>query len=182
LEKSEKVITPAYGLALGSFAFAALVAVLNQDPSCSAAVGGICLPTHVAFVLATHIALFGAVCGIQAYNLRIILDKAGRFTITKRGERTLTNQGLKYTDNYVIGGQSSYRLDKFISYGFYPSVEFPILIYFKEVDTPKEKWKLPPPTKLDPKNNGMAHFLPAVCNCKELEAEFKRRGVPKLWK
>jgi hypothetical protein len=52
---------------------------------------------------------------------------------------------------------------------------FCVLTHISQLD--QEKWKVPLVTKLDPKKNGMIHFFPAVCDCLELDAQFKRRGV-----
>ena len=177
---SEKVISPAYGLAIGSFAVAFLVALLSpgkffhcctssfvdfryegtfpyksytkstsrSKQSCTMTYfGGLCPPSEVATIVATHITVFAALCAVQAYRLRFIFDKDGFFTIKKLAESPIIGQewnsaSLELEDsgeNYVVGGPNNWKLDKFVNYEFYPSVDFPVLVYFKETDTPKVK-------------------------------------------
>jgi hypothetical protein len=42
--------------------------------------------------------------------------------------------------NYVAGSQNRWKYDRIITYGFYPSEEFPVICYFKETETPEWKW------------------------------------------
>jgi len=82
---------------------------------------------------------------MQAYRLRFIVTKDGQFkiknvnsdpgsgTFKKAGKAELEDWG----ENYVVGGKNSWKLNKFINYEFFPNEYFPVLVYFKETQTPK---------------------------------------------
>ena len=46
----------------------------------------------------------------------------------------------KIGDNVVVGGENSWNCKNFVNYAFLPGEKFPILVYFKEIQTPKENW------------------------------------------
>ena len=48
-------------------------------------------------------------------------------------------------ENIVVGGENKWAYDKFVNYEFFPkgwedSPQGPILVYFKETQTPQESW------------------------------------------
>ena len=80
--------------------------------------------------------------------------------------------------NYVVGGPDGWNYDSFQNYAFVPSVHLPILVYFKEDQTPPRKWTVGP-GKYDPVGGGMIHFFPAFCNSYQLKKEFEKRNLNK---
>ena len=40
-------------------------------------------------------------------------------------------------ENVVVGGANRWGYDTFVNWRFFPSVDFPILVYFKENQTPR---------------------------------------------
>jgi len=91
------VIKSSYSLGFKSLAVAFLLMFFDEAAS----------PTNNTFINFPSIqvlifALFGIVCTIQAYNLSLVLENNGSFTILKRGEQALVEHGLeKYTNNYL---------------------------------------------------------------------------------
>eukprot|EP00970_Alexandrium_tamarense_P000127 scaffold17_cov194-Alexandrium_tamarense.AAC.6 len=75
-------------------------------------------------------------------------------------------------ENIVVGGANRWSYDSFVNWDFYPSVDFPILVYFKETQTPKPDGGEP----------GQIHFFPAIANCKQLEEQFEIRGCARVAK
>ena len=66
-----------------------------------------------------------------------------------------------------------------MNYDFFPSKDFPILVYFKETQTPEEKWG-EGPGGLDKVGGGQVHFFPAICNVEELDKMFKEKNLPSM--
>lgn len=42
----------------------------------------------------------------------------------------------KQRKNYVLGTENKWRYDSFVNWDFFPSIHLPILVYFKETQTP----------------------------------------------
>jgi len=64
-----------------------------------------------------------------------------------------------------------------VNYEFFPE-SFPILVYFKETQTPQEKWS-EGPGGLDKVGGGQLHFFPAIVDTDCLKEEFVKRGCAK---
>ena len=64
-----------------------------------------------------------------------------------------------------------------MNYDFFPE-SFPILVYFKETQTPEEKWA-EGPGGLDKVGGGQLHFFPAIVDTDCLKEEFAKRGCAK---
>ena len=47
-------------------------------------------------------------------------------------------------ENVVVGGANRWAYSSFVNYDFFPSYEFPILVYFKETQTPESQWGVGP--------------------------------------
>jgi hypothetical protein len=60
-------------------------------------------------------------------------------------------------ENVVVGGENSWACDSFVNYDFLPSEKFPILVYFKETQTPRSNW-VEAPIVVDDKE-GQVHSL-----------------------
>jgi hypothetical protein len=116
------------------------------DPTSAAHdIGGICPPTVWGSWIGSQFALFGGLCALQAYRLRFIVTKDGNFVIKnvssdpgagtykKGGKAELEDWG----ENYVVGGKNSWNMKKIINYKFFPNEYYPVLVYFKEIQTPK---------------------------------------------
>ena len=48
-------------------------------------------------------------------------------------EDALTESG----ENFVVGGANRWTYDSFVNWDFFPSVDYPVLVYFKESQTPQ---------------------------------------------
>jgi hypothetical protein len=64
-----------------------------------------------------------------------------------------------------------------LSTGFYPSLEVPVICYFKETETPKKQWdKWFAAFDYDNKR-GQPHFFPGICNVRQFKEQMELRGV-----
>jgi hypothetical protein len=75
-------------------------------------------------------------------------------------------------ENVVVGGENDWKYSSFVNYAFLPSEDFPILVYFKETQTPRDAW-VEAPIVVD-SLEGQAHFFPAIARSDELKAGFEK--------
>lgn len=185
LEAKEKevIIDPDYKLAW-IFIFSAMwICLFYPDKSCFAAdVTQICPPTWWAGLSAFLHLWFGLFLADRAFRIRLVFDDKC-FQMKNYYDQSFPNRKLDpMTDrpmNYVVGGINKWRYDKFVNWEFFPTVDLPVLVYFKETETPESKWKIGP-GKYDYRRNGMVHFFPAFGNSYQIKREFEKRGLSKI--
>lgn len=114
--------------------------------------------------------VFAAFIAFQTTTLRFQFDE-NSFSLVKA-------DGQSNGKNIVVGGENSWKYNSFVNYDFLPSEEFPILVYFKETQTPKENW-VDVPIVVD-KAAGQGHFFPAIANTAQLKAAFESNKCAKL--
>jgi Protein of unknown function (DUF3119) len=114
--------------------------------------------------------VFAAFIAFQTTTLRFQFDDTS-FSLVKA-------DGQSNGKNIVVGGENSWKYNTFVNYDFLPSEEFPILVYFKETQTPKENW-VEVPIVVD-KAAGQGHFFPAIANTAQLKAAFESNKCAKL--
>ncbi|EED91848.1 predicted protein [Thalassiosira pseudonana CCMP1335] len=150
--------------------------VVDSDYKLAAAFGA----AAVSIVIATDasvggsifgglIALLGSLFAVQATRIRFVFDQdCFELKAVDADTKQLADSG----ENIVVGGANRWSYDSFVNWDFYPSVDFPILVYFKETQTPKPDGGEP----------GQIHFFPAIANCKQLEEQFEIRGCARVAK
>mmetsp|Transcript_31258 Transcript_31258/g.44389 ORF Transcript_31258/g.44389 Transcript_31258/m.44389 type:complete len:89 (+) Transcript_31258:79-345(+) len=76
---------------------------------------------------------------------------------------------------------------QFFPKGWIDQPQGPVLVYFKETQTPSEKWMEGPGESANSEEAiskgavpGQVHFFPVICDAKQLREEFQKRGCPKL--
>lgn len=114
--------------------------------------------------------VFAAFIAFQTTNLRFQFDDTN-FSLVKA-------DGKSNGQNIVVGGENSWKYNTIVNYDFLPSENFPILVYFKEAQTPKEDW-VDVPIVID-NAPGQVHFFPAIANTAQLKAAFEANKVAKL--
>lgn len=70
---------------------------------------------------------------------------------------------------------------------FFPSEALPILVYFKETQTPAEKWDVGPGQWANSDDaltrgavKGQVHFFPCIASAQALKENFVAKGCAKL--
>lgn len=136
------------------------------------------------WTLGPFITLLGVLFLVQTFRLQFVCDSTG-FELLQ-GETGETGE------NVVVGGENRWTYKSFVNYEFFPKgwidqPQGPILVYFKETQTPSEMWSDGPGAMAnsdkaiaDGATPGQVHFFPALCNCKQLKAEWERNGCAKL--
>eukprot|EP01036_Dinobryon_divergens_P029973 gene29974-39150_t len=159
-----ELINPSYNLAIGSASLGALGNFISKSPGVRGPIGKIVGGASVGLLL------FGGFLAFQTTTLRFQFSST-HFSLVK------ADSG-KLGDNIVVGGENSWRYDTFVNWDFLPNEDFPILVYFKETQTSKEKW-VEAPIVVD-NIPGQAHFFPAIANVQELKDNFIRYGCKKV--
>lgn len=129
---------------------------------------------------------FGSFIGMQTMRTRAVFNK-GTFelkTVTNKVLGLQRDKGLKAKEyqNYVLGTHNEWRYDSFVNWDFFPSVQLPILVYFKETQTPKEmeiKGSIGG-HQMDRRDNGQMHWFPAFANARQLRDQFEAHGCTKI--
>lgn len=175
----DAVISSDYSL---SYLFAAIgIFIILTSPNKSCVEGSlICPPSIWGVVQGGLNLLFASFLTIQAKRIRFVFDETA-FELKNCDLGASDDSILKDSgENFVVGGANRWDYDAFVNYEFFPEA-FPILVYFKETQTPKESWN-EGPGQLDKAGGGQIHFFPAIANVKELKEQFELRGCAKVEK
>jgi len=148
------VIDPSFNLALGSVALGSVFGAKGS-------------PVKFA-PLAVLLAAFGAFVAFQTSTLRFEFTDSA-FELARIGRAP--------DENVVTGGSNSWKLATVTNYAFLPSEGFPILVYFRETQTPPAD-RVDAPIVVDDLD-GQAHFFPAIARADQIAAGFARAGCPR---
>lgn len=123
--------------------------------------------------------LFALFLAYQTTTLRFTFDESNFSLVKSSGEST--------GENVVVGGENVWGYDKFVNYDFFPSQSFPILVYFKETQTPAEYWNIGPGESANSEEAlakgavpGQVHFFPAIGNSNQLLNGFEKHNCAKI--
>jgi len=129
--------------------------------------------------------LLGLLLVVQTVRIRFAFDDEAFEvkTIDFSGGGELGQTG----ENFAVGGENRWRYDSFVNWTFLPSSDLPILVYFKETQTPEDKWSVGPGKWANSESAlakgavpGQVHFFPCIANAADLKAEFEKRGCAQL--
>lgn len=123
--------------------------------------------------------LFAALLWVQTRRVRLVMHKDGFEFYNIKGPHLDLDNGAwleAKPDNYVVGTPNRWTYDSIINYGFFPSIEFPVIVYFKETMTPEEKWSRWF-AAFDSYGRGQPHFFPGIVDVYKFRDEMEARGV-----
>lgn len=143
----DAVVDPDYKLAAGFGAAGAATIALDQAGVVGSAFGG-------------FLCLLALLFAVQGTRIRFVFDQDS-FELKQVGEGELDDSG----ENIVVGGKNRWSYESFVNWRFFPSKEFPILVYFKETQTSPD---------------GQIHFFPAFANVDQLNDQFELRGCAQM--
>jgi hypothetical protein len=89
------------------------------------------------FTLGPLITLLGVLFLVQTFRLKFVCDSTAF---------ELQNTSKESGENILVGGENRWAYSSFVNYEFFPKgwidqPQGPILVYFKETQTPSDKWK-----------------------------------------
>lgn len=140
---------------------------------------------YIQLTLGPIVTLLGILFLVQTFRVR--------FTFDQEAFELRIGDGLeKSGENVVVGGANRWTYDSFVNWEFFPEgwidePQGPILVYFKETQTPQESWEEGPGKFANSGDAvakgavpGQVHFFPALCNCQQLKEEFYKRECAKI--
>ena len=167
----------------------AAMTVVKEDYRLSASFVGLSAVLFVApQVPAFFFLVLGSFLAFQTLRIRFVFDDDAFEVQTKPlddlfGSAELTNTG----ENFAVGGENRWKYDSFVNWDFFPSEALPVLVYFKETQTPEDKWDVGPGTIANSPEalakgavKGQVHFFPCIADAEMLKKEFVSRGCAKL--
>lgn len=154
------VIDPSFNLALGSVALGSVFGVKGSPVKFAPA--------------AVLMALFGVFVGFQTATLRFDFTDTS-FQLNGTGHARARQAP---DENVVTGGSNSWMLSTVKNYAFLPSEGSPVLVYFRETQTPVTD-RVDAPIVVDDLE-GQAHFFPAIARADQIAAGFARAGCPRI--
>ena len=155
------VIDPSYNLAIGCVALGGVFGLPSRAPS---------LLSRAGYGLGALLAVFGLFIAFQTTTLRFTFDDSS-FSLVKSD---LSTTGV----NVVVGGENKWAYDTFVNWDFLPSEDFPILVYFRETQTPSAN-REEVPLVVD-ELDGQVHFFPAISRVDQLKAGFAEHKCAKI--
>jgi len=123
--------------------------------------------------------LFASLLWVQTLRVRLIFEKDSFEFYNIKGPSLDFEKGAyleRKPDNYVSGTVNRWKYDSIINWGIFPSLEYPVIIYFKETETPKEQWGKWF-AAFDSYGNGQPHFFPGLANARQFKEQMELRGV-----
>lgn len=162
-----ELVDPSYNLAIGAFGVglsAGFLEDLRDDE------GEKLLTAKPFGALALLFTVFSLFLTFQTTTLRFEFDDDS-FSLVK-------SNGDSLGENVVVGGENKWAYSSFKNYDFLPSSGFPILVYFREDQTPVES-REEVPIVVD-ELEGQVHFFPAISNAKQLQEGFEKHGCAKI--
>jgi hypothetical protein len=160
-------IEPSYNLAIGSFGVGLLGGFLEDVRNSE----GVKLATAKLFGgVALIFTLFAAFLAFQTTTLRFTFDETS-FSL-------VSSDGSSIGDNIKVGGENRWAYSAFQNWAFLPSEDLPILVYFRETQTPVEN-RAEAPIVVD-NLEGQAHFFPSISNAQKLKEGFLAHGCKKF--
>jgi hypothetical protein len=140
---------------------------------------------YIQLTLGPIVTLLGLLFLVQTFRIRFCFDETA---FELRMGDNLEDIG----ENVVVGGENRWTYDSFVNWEFFPkgwvdAPQGPILAYFKETQTPQEKWNEGPGKSANSDEAiangavpGQVHFFPVLCDAKQLRDEFQKRNCAKL--
>ncbi|KAJ8603221.1 hypothetical protein CTAYLR_003847 [Chrysophaeum taylorii] len=144
---------------------------------------------YAQYSIGPFLTIAGLLFLLQTVRLRFVCDKDSfRILQTSSFKEALISSG----ENVIIGGENTWKLKSLVNYDTFPKgwIDLPwgpVLIYFKETQTPKSSWTWgigkganSPEAIKKGARPGQVHFFPAICDAKSLFAEFEKRGIKQI--
>lgn len=149
-------------------------------------IGGLfdCIP-YLQVSFGPILTALGLLFLVQSFRITFQFNDQNELELVSGGEKEVG-------DNLIVGGANVWSCDSIVNYDFFPAIGSspigPILVYFKETQTPEASWNDGPGAAANTPEKvaagtavpGQVHFFPAVCNAEQICAEFEKRQCGKL--
>lgn len=134
---------------------------------------------YLQLTLGPLVTVLGVLFLVQSFRLDFVCDDS-TFSLQD------TTKDDTVGENVIVGGENRWTYDSFVNYDFFPKgwidqPQGPILVYFKETQTPSDKWSEGPGASANSDDalakgavKGQVHFFPALCNTQQLRAIWEK--------
>lgn len=141
---------------------------------------------YLQLTLGPIVTLLGVLFLVQTFRLNFVCDDS-TFSL-----QDTSTEEASTGENIVVGGENRWTYESFVNYDFFPEgwidqPQGPILVYFKETQTPSDKWDEGPGASANSDKalgkgavKGQVHFFPALCNTQQLRSVWKKQNFSKL--
>lgn len=141
---------------------------------------------YLQVTLGPIVTLLGVLFLVQTFRLNFVCDE-NTFSL-----QDTSAEEASIGENIVVGGENRWTYDSFVNYDFFPAgwidqPQGPILVYFKETQTPSDKWNEGPGASANSEEalskgavKGQVHFFPALCNTQQLRSVWEKQNCSKL--
>ena len=163
--------------------------VVEEDYKVAAGFIGVGLVVILApWLLGGFSLVLGLFLVFQTLRIRFVFDDDSFEVKTKPMDSLFGGDALTDTgDNFAVGGENRWSYSSFVNYDFFPSEALPILVYFKETQTPADKWDVGPGQWANGDEalakgaaKGQVHFFPCIAKADVLKQQFEAKGCAKL--
>jgi hypothetical protein len=123
--------------------------------------------------------LIAALLWVQTRRVRLVFEKDSFEFYNIKGPSLDFDQGAwleRKPDNYVSGTINRWKYDNITNWSFFPSLDYPLIVYFKETETPMEQWDKWFAV-FDTYGKGQPHFFPGIVNARQFKEQMEMRGV-----
>jgi NIMA (never in mitosis gene a)-related kinase len=147
------------------------------------------LTLYAPWLVGGFTTLLGLLFIVQTTRVRFVFDDEAFEVKAKELDNLFADdsQLVSSGDNFAVGGDNRWRYDSFVNWAFLPSEDLPILVYFKETQTPKDNWQVGPGKWANSEAAiakgavpGQVHFFPCIASPKVLKEQFEARGCKKI--
>ena len=98
----------------------------------------ICPPSVLGIIQGGLNIIFATFLAIQARRIRFVFDDTSFELKNTDSDTSESDAALESSgENFVVGGANRWDYDSFVNWDFFPNEQFPILVYFKENQTPE---------------------------------------------
>ena len=146
------------------------------------ATGSLMNAIHVP-VLGVPTAILGALFAFQASQVKFVFDDEAM-------EVRIGEDLMEARENWAVGGENRWKYEYFTNWTFFPAngvdgrtegdFPFPILAYFKETETPEDKWAAGPGQFDKNPGTGQMHFFPCVVDADELAYIWEQKKCARM--
>jgi hypothetical protein len=125
----------------------------------------------------------------QTFRIRFVFNEDS-FEVKTKPLDNLFGSGDEIVDtgdNFAVGGANVWKYNSFVNWEFFPSEDIPILVYFKETQTPEKEWNVGPGEMANSAEalakgakRGQVHFFPCIASASQIKENFVAKGCAKL--
>lgn len=142
---------------------------------------------YLQLTLGPLVTALGVLFLVQTFRLDFVCDGSA-FSLRDTSKEDEDAVG----ENIVVGGENRWTYDSFVNYDFFPEgwidqPQGPVLVYFKETQTPSDKWDEGPGASANSDGalakgavKGQVHFFPALCNARQLRDVWQEKNCSRL--